>query len=467
MANTHSLDLENGSSQYASITDGSQTGLDITGDMTIECWFKPENDVNSTQGLVTKWDESGNQRSYALIYNDIAATPELRFNISDDGSASEVMIYAQTLTLGTWYHLAVAWTASTSTAQFYINGVNVGSDSGAMTSAFSGSGSFVVGCRDLAGTPKGFVDGLVEEVRVWDDIRTAQEIVDNMYTELAGNEANLQGYWKLNNDYTDETSNGNDLTASGSPVFSTSVPWTTTNTKSLDLEATSDQYASNASTSGLTITGDMTIEFWAKPESLAYSTWIIDSGTAGSETEADNTLFQVKFNSDSSMNWLHEYSTGTNESKSSTTTPVVVGAWHHYAWVRDTVANDIRYYFDGVLNDTVAYTNEATGGATGNKMWVGVNTNATAGVDYDGLLDEIRIWDVARTVDQIAAAKDTAIKQDHANLQACYALDDGYLDETANSNDLTATGSPTFNADVPFPIVASITATGTNMYIIL
>jgi hypothetical protein len=38
--NTHSLDLELSSSQYAYITDANQTGLDITGDFTIEAWIK-------------------------------------------------------------------------------------------------------------------------------------------------------------------------------------------------------------------------------------------------------------------------------------------------------------------------------------------------------------------------------------------------------------------------------------------
>ena len=41
-ANTHSTDLESGSSQYWSITDASQTGLDITGDFSIEGWVKLE-----------------------------------------------------------------------------------------------------------------------------------------------------------------------------------------------------------------------------------------------------------------------------------------------------------------------------------------------------------------------------------------------------------------------------------------
>jgi hypothetical protein len=62
---------------------------------------------------------------------------------------------------------------------------------------------------------------------MWDDIRTADEIRGNMNRELVGNETNLVGYWKFNNNYLDETSNNNDLTASGSPVFSTDYAFST------------------------------------------------------------------------------------------------------------------------------------------------------------------------------------------------------------------------------------------------
>ena len=69
-----------------------------------------------------------------------------------------------------------------------------------------------------------FCDGHFDELRIWTDIRTAQEISDNYQTELVGNEANLVGYWKFNNDLTDETSNSYDLTGVNSPTFSTDIP---------------------------------------------------------------------------------------------------------------------------------------------------------------------------------------------------------------------------------------------------
>jgi len=45
--------------------------------------------------------------------------------------------------------------------------------------------------------------------------------------------AGLVGYWRFENNYLDETTNNNDLTASGSPVFSTDIPFITTSIKAV------------------------------------------------------------------------------------------------------------------------------------------------------------------------------------------------------------------------------------------
>ena len=70
-------------------------------------------------------------------------------------------------------------------------------------------------------------DGDIDEVRVWNDIRSEAELDDNYLTELVGDEANLQGYWKFNNDAgVGYTSNSNDLTNENTATFTTDVPFT-------------------------------------------------------------------------------------------------------------------------------------------------------------------------------------------------------------------------------------------------
>ena len=228
MANTHSLDLEASSSQYAYITDANQTGLDITGDISMEAWVNLESLTNQAN-VINKYNYGTNNRSY---YLGIAADGKLVAGYSDDGTSSTHVTSftsnAVHVSTGQWFHIAVTIDVSAKTAIFYVNGAAVTSNyiSGNATSIFNGAADFSLGCQFGTGsTPVSFLDGKIDEARVWNDIRTANEIEQNFHKELVGNEANLQGYWKLNNDYTDETSNGNDLTASGSPVFSTDVPF--------------------------------------------------------------------------------------------------------------------------------------------------------------------------------------------------------------------------------------------------
>jgi hypothetical protein len=46
-SNTNAIDLEADKSQYLSVSDAVQAGLDITGDLTIEAWVK----IESAPGL--------------------------------------------------------------------------------------------------------------------------------------------------------------------------------------------------------------------------------------------------------------------------------------------------------------------------------------------------------------------------------------------------------------------------------
>lgn len=237
MANTHSLDLEGTSSQYASITDASQSGLDITGDLSVECWVNFE-ELIGPDVIVSKSDTANNNSSFIM---QTTGGEALRIRIFSTGALTPTTDYtadtafADPGDIGVWIHLAFTFDASAAEVVMYRDGTVFPSTSSATasTSIYNGTSAFAVGAQYVTGAAASFYYGKVDEVRVWDDIRTITEIADNKDVELAGTEANLQGYWRFNNDYTDETSNSNDLTASGSPVFSTDVPFTSEITRAL------------------------------------------------------------------------------------------------------------------------------------------------------------------------------------------------------------------------------------------
>ncbi|RLC75675.1 MAG: hypothetical protein DRI61_14500, partial [Chloroflexi bacterium] len=169
---------------------------------------------------------------------------DLRLYISDDGTNSETYSYEITedISTGTWARWAISWDATDATAKFYKNGVLLGTDtSGSMTGIDDNASAFAIGANENSGgSMDNFYDGLIDDVRLWSDVRTATELARNNDFVLAGTEPNLVGYWKLDNDYTDSQSSGNnDLTATNSPVFSTDVPFSGLTTRA-DLDQSLD-----------------------------------------------------------------------------------------------------------------------------------------------------------------------------------------------------------------------------------
>jgi len=216
--NTHSIKLEASSSQYAFITDANQTGLDLSGDLTLEAWVKFSS-IGSNQVIMGKWGP--NVRQYLIT---LVSTNKLRASFSDDGSESAGHIVSFTTNdvvitnTNVWYHIAITFDISEETCVIYINGSSVANTkSGSIgNNLYNGTANFLIGQQNNVE----YLNGLIDDVRVWNDIRTPTEIADNYKKELVGNEAGLVGYWKFNNNAEDTTANNNDLTLANSPSYS-------------------------------------------------------------------------------------------------------------------------------------------------------------------------------------------------------------------------------------------------------
>lgn len=220
--NNYCIDLEHGSGQYLTASDSAS--LSLTSDFTIELWINPESSgTPDNSPLISKNDGSGNQRAYTLTYTPAGS---ITVSLSSDGSsATEIeRTIAGGFTVGSWQHLAVVYTASIGKVEVFKNGVSTGSDSSFPTSVFNSTATFAVGNNSLGSSSRRF-DGLIDDIRIWNVVKTGAQILANMSAELNGTESNLQAYWKLNNALTDSTSNANTLTNVNGAVFSTSVPF--------------------------------------------------------------------------------------------------------------------------------------------------------------------------------------------------------------------------------------------------
>lgn len=110
-------------SEGLKITDGAQSGLDVTGDITMNIWFKPTT-VQASIFVMGKWYHSvANQ--YGMYLNPTTGA----FTFATDNVCSGYTYTNQTKTYGAlstsnWYMLTLKRTGTT--AEFYINGTSLG-----------------------------------------------------------------------------------------------------------------------------------------------------------------------------------------------------------------------------------------------------------------------------------------------------------------------------------------------------
>lgn len=217
-ANSHSLDLESGSTQYAYVADTAS--LSITTKISMACWVRFESLTGGEMTFLGKYDAA--QVAYLFMWNDTG--DNLQF-YTPEGNVNS----SWTPSTATWYHLAVTFDSVANEVKFYVNGAQQGTTQTLNNAIPDTTARLAIGSYNTASTPAGLFDGLIDEVVVTSDILSLSEIgslyagYDAMDAALALD--NIAGYWKLNNDYSDSSGNSNTLTASGSPVFSTTVPF--------------------------------------------------------------------------------------------------------------------------------------------------------------------------------------------------------------------------------------------------
>lgn len=450
---TLSLDLESGSTQYAAIANGSQTGLGLTGDFTIEAWIWIESDTGNDQTIAGKWNGTAGQRSYAFSYNKTSNELKLFVrNSADDTSGSAVK--AVTLPLSSWNHVAVAFDISAASAEFFVNGATLGTATGTLpTTILNGTASFAVGGIEVDSTPSSLFDGKLKYVRVFSDLRSSAEIVTDMVSNSVAN-ADLEGEWSFESVYTDGSGNGNTLTSSGSPTFASSVPGYYTAysiTQSADLELSSSQYFSRADTASLSITGALTLECWVNPESFASENMLITKQDSGSnrsfildtvDVGGGDIRLRVRINDSPGDGSVTSDCTGLTNLASLT------GTWVHLAATWD-ITNPPKVFVNGVNDSNTATDTNDAGAVYDNSATIRLGTvQTTPTLFWDGRISLARVWSTDR-LESVLAASMCTVFGTTANLAAEWTLDNTLNDNSGNGNTLTNNNTTTFSAGIP------------------
>ena len=177
------------------------------------------------------------------------------------------------------------------------------------------------------------------------------------------------------------------------------------------------------------ISGDFTIETWVFVDSWAGNYILADESWNGSSGAAG---FAFRFNSSGNV----EVNVGTGEWEAVTTTgtQLEMGKWQHIA-VSVSTENEVKIFVDGILagNGTLSKPMNVSG----SHLFIGEGS-AWKDRRLDGKLFDFRIWDIARTDEEINSNKDIQLNGNEEGLVANWLLNEGQGDSiedlTGNHN---------------------------------
>lgn len=399
-----------GNSQYGSVP--AATFGNPSGDFTLEAWVRLDSNLHSG-AVATKVNSFG--QGYWLQYE--VGSNRFIAAIGDSGSWQTVSALNAPV-VGQWYHLAMTY-AGTALA-FYVDGVLQGTTT--VTASYTGS-NFTIG-RDSAGWGN-YWDGFIDELRYWSAARTPAEIRQNMYREL-DSDAGLQAVYHLNESsgtsLIDSSGNGRN----GILVNIAATDWRTSGAlvgsrQALNFDGV-DDYVNGGATSPA-FTTNLTVEAWVRTTDTRVARDLVAWGSTDT-CIGDNAQFRIDNGVlNFGMHDIHGALCGNYDNNWASvvapSTMIATGNWTHVALVKS--GSDISLYVNGqaVATGTINKTLSVDRLAIGSLFYAG-----SAVDDYlAGDLDEMRIWSVARTGDEIRENMFTTLKGTEANLAAYYRFD--------------------------------------------
>jgi hypothetical protein len=162
-----------------------------------------------------------------------------------------------------------------------------------------------------------------------------------------------------------------------------------------------------------------TAEFWVnRQDAPQYSASLLGDGSTALKLEQFNFTRQVGFTRFGVADYYFNYSAPTN-------------AWVHLAFVCDTTT---RLYVNGALQDTMSATIPLPLGR------IGYDSSGHPDLLH-GILDEVRVWNVARTQTQIQANMNRALSLPQTNLVGYWKFSEGSGTSTSDSSGQGKTGT--------------------------
>ncbi|KPA18019.1 Pentaxin, partial [Candidatus Magnetomorum sp. HK-1] len=367
---------------------------------TIECWAKREGS--------DEWD-------VIIGQGQAVASQSLHIGFRDSnvftlGFGGDDLNTSATYTDNNWHHWAVVYDSFSKTQIIYQDGFEVAKRTAIAN--YSGTGDLIIG--RYGPTDDLHFNGKIDELRIWNIVRTQLQIQENMNTTISGAESTLLAYYRFNqssgstlsdlsgNNYNGTLNNmdANAWVPSYAPIqISTEISDDDNHT--LTFDGTDDVVNCG---SGINLANQsFSIEFWARHIQNDIDSFIIFHGTG-----SVNYGLHIGFRSNNAFAFAF-IGNDLNYSDSPD------GQWHHWACTFDSSSKARIIYKDGVLvaNDTSSSNYLGSG-----NLLLGEYNGSV--LQYNGELDELRIWSGVRTQTQIVDNMNATLSEIDSSLLAYY-----------------------------------------------
>lgn len=406
----------------------SSFNFERTDNISLEAWVQTT--ASGFNFIMSKQNTLGlNFSGYSLFTSD----GSLDFQLVNNFPGNAIWVSTPDINIndGNWHHVVATYsgTSDESGVMLYVDGIHIPHNviENTLSATIQNTASFNIGDRTSTNLP---FDGLIDEVRVWNSTRSANDIRENMHLTLDGCETNLVAYYQFNDgtgsatledkarnghdgaltnmapasDWITSTVNiGNDASgnsnsetqtnvATGTITFSSANLTMNLNSHSAveDITVTYQAFAPNATTgaSGTTIIQN---PVWTINKSSATATLITHYNfifPAATFTNTDPTKYALYWRPMNSEGTWTKVNTAQNvTSTTATFTNIDLVGQFMVVQTSENLVSDVRgsmYEFDGV-DDCLSIPNTAaTNFATGNEFTVEFwcKTNSTADEQY-------------------------------------------------------------------------------------
>ncbi|MFB6319266.1 LamG-like jellyroll fold domain-containing protein [Saccharicrinis sp. FJH54] len=267
--------------------------------------------------------------------------------------------------------------------------------------------------------------GNIHSLRIWNQASTMSQVTARRYTILNGYEKGLIGAWAMD-DAFGSLAEDKAFSRHGQVNATWSI------FKQGSALALNGGYALfNSAQLEMTNTSDFTVEFWFKTAKPSTDEYLLSNGKADG-SDSSPLKWAVVAASDGTIKIMNDGKIFVTDG-----TSYLDNNWHHFALVVNRRGN-MTVYLDGIGKISGSAT-EVTGMggayiALGARYYLKNASESAADMFFNGVLDELRIWNAARTQVNIQELMNHSLYGNEKGLKAYFPFEDVTVTDPSVNN---------------------------------